>query len=61
MYFVGIFIGPEGGFTAAELEIMEKEKEAFSFVSLGDRYKCTYIYIYTNIYRCTNIYIYIYI
>jgi 16S rRNA U1498 N3-methylase RsmE len=43
---IGVFIGPEGGFTAAELESMEREKEVFSFVSLGDRYIDIHIHIH---------------
>ena len=34
---VGVFVGPEGGFTAAELETMETLRETFRFVTLGDR------------------------
>jgi hypothetical protein len=49
---IGIFVGPEGGFTTGELESMEKEREAFSFVTLGDRYVYIYIYIYMFRYGC---------
>lgn len=34
---VGIFIGPEGGFTVLELERMSELKDSFQFVTLGDR------------------------
>ena len=34
---IGIFIGPEGGFTVLELERMRELKDSFQFVTLGDR------------------------
>jgi 16S rRNA U1498 N3-methylase RsmE len=38
---VGIFVGPEGGFTAAELDTLAGLPETFQFVTLGDR--CLYV------------------
>lgn len=34
---VGIFVGPEGGFTSAELDSLAGLPEIFQFVTLGDR------------------------
>jgi 16S rRNA U1498 N3-methylase RsmE len=34
---VGIFVGPEGGFTSAELDSLAGLPETFQFVTLGDR------------------------
>ena len=34
---IGIFVGPEGGFTVLELERMGDLKDSFQFVTLGDR------------------------
>ena len=34
---LGLFVGPEGGFTSAELEGMAELNETFHFVTLGDR------------------------
>ena len=34
---MGLFVGPEGGFTAVELENMAELSKAFHFVTLGDR------------------------
>ena len=34
---LGLFVGPEGGFTSAELEGMAELNKTFHFVTLGDR------------------------
>lgn len=44
---VGIFVGPEGGFTSAELDSLAGLPETFQFVTLGDRYLTSQIFFFT--------------
>lgn len=41
---IGVFIGPEGGFTATEIESMAALSKIFHFVTLGDRWVNTRFY-----------------